>query len=400
MQLLPLHIDKLRRPEAGLLHLVLRCSGPKRHLVIALEPPMAGPVWLDGAPAAGTTPHPSQAMLRKGLGAPWVELRRAPGLWELVLADGSVLCVSWRRKTRGVWWQDEPKLAPQSDDAFELERRSLVDWEAARQSAKDEAWRRDRKRRLERQIHRLWAQLSQDDAEELRALGTRAAALRDRVERGDGQWLIPDFDPSVPPTPLRESMALSVSALVDRIFHRARRAERRSVAAAEQIERIEAELESLAGQQAPEAERAGPSKDKSDNLPKGVRSFPLSSGRRLLVGRDAEANHAVTFRLGRGRDLWFHLRDGPGSHVLMPLGRGEEADMDHQLAGAALALHYSSARGDRAEVRVAFRRDLEAVPGQPGKALVKKEKSLLIDPRDGRVQQALERLGLRLALPS
>jgi predicted ribosome quality control (RQC) complex YloA/Tae2 family protein len=100
--------------------------------------------------------------------------------------------------------------------------------------------------------------------------------------------------------------------------------------------------------------------------------------------------------MARGRDLWFHLRDGPGSHVILPLNRGEVASEDLMLVGAALALHYSSLRGERAEVRLAHRADLDAVPGQLGKALVRKERSIFVDPRADATKQALANLGFHL----
>ena len=112
----------------------------------------------------------------------------------------------------------------------------------------------------------------------------------------------------------------------------------------------------------------------------------------LLLGRHAEANHRVTFKMARGRDLWFHLRDGAGSHVILPLNREQSVSDELILVGAALALHYSTLRGERAEVRVAFRRDLDPVPGHPGRVLVRQERTLLVDPRSELTRQTLDAL--------
>jgi predicted ribosome quality control (RQC) complex YloA/Tae2 family protein len=37
----------------------------------------------------------------------------------------------------------------------------------------------------------------------------------------------------------------------------------------------------------------------------------------LCVGTSAAANDYVTFQLAQPEDLWFHVRDLPGSHVLL-----------------------------------------------------------------------------------
>ena len=100
--------------------------------------------------------------------------------------------------------------------------------------------------------------------------------------------------------------------------------------------------------------------------------------------------------MARGRDLWFHLRDGAGSHVILPLNREQSVSDELILVGAALALHYSTLRGERAEVRVAFRRDLDPVPGHPGRVLVRQERTLLVDPRSELTRQALDAFGLNL----
>jgi predicted ribosome quality control (RQC) complex YloA/Tae2 family protein len=126
----------------------------------------------------------------------------------------------------------------------------------------------------------------------------------------------------------------------------------------------------------------------------------LTDGNSLLLGRHAEDNHRVTFKMAQGRDLWFHLRDGPGSHVILPLNRGQNASDELVMVGAALALHYSSLRGERAEVRVAFRRDLDPVPGHLGRVLVRQERTILIDPRSEIIRQVLDTFGLSLTSSS
>jgi hypothetical protein len=393
---LPAKIEKLRRPEEDIFHLCLRSGGDNRHFVFILTAPLVG-VWeSDASIAPGQAPHPSQPMLRKAGSAPLTGLLTAPGLWELITADGSVLCISWRRKSRGVWWAREARLGGEPAQVFpELERVSSKTILQDRRRQETVNWRRSQELRIRRSIAKLQAQSSSDDPELLRLLGQRASALRGQVAFVDGFWRIPDWQGGDTHA-LLEDGSLSVSSLVDRIFHRARRAERRIDASAQRIVKLERELVELECLEMPEPPKEQITKSGSIVGEKGVKRFDLSDGHHLLVGRNATANHSLTFNRARGRDLWFHLRDGPGSHVVLPLEKGESASAELLLAGACLALHYSSLRGERAEVRYAFRRDLDAVPGYVGRVLMRREKTLFVDPRQESTQKLLRSLGLNL----
>ena len=81
-----------------------------------------------------------------------------------------------------------------------------------------------------------------------------------------------------------------------------------------------------------------------------------SSARRrgapILVGRGADRNDELTFKVARGNDLWLHTRDVPGAHVVVPLA-GRPVDGETLLDAATLAAHHSNARGE-AQVDVIY----------------------------------------------
>ena len=56
----------------------------------------------------------------------------------------------------------------------------------------------------------------------------------------------------------------------------------------------------------------------------------------LYIGKNNRQNDEVTFKLGRGSDLWFHARNMPGSHVILKttLPQAREEDI---LTAARLA---------------------------------------------------------------
>jgi hypothetical protein len=58
-------------------------------------------------------------------------------------------------------------------------------------------------------------------------------------------------------------------------------------------------------------------------------------------GAPDEDNAALTFQVARPHHLWMHARGVPGTHVVVPLGRGEEVGQETLLDAAHLALQFS-----------------------------------------------------------
>lgn len=73
--------------------------------------------------------------------------------------------------------------------------------------------------------------------------------------------------------------------------------------------------------------------------------FCTSGGYRLLVGRNNLQNDRLTFKTAGKGDLWFHVKDLPGSHVIL-LCDGEEPSEADYTEAAAVAAYYSKATGD------------------------------------------------------
>ena len=116
-------------------------------------------------------------------------------------------------------------------------------------------------------------------------------------------------------------------------------------------------------------------------LPAGVELFSAPSGRPVLAGRNATANDALVTRLMRGRDLWFHVRDQTGAHVVLRADAkkpSEEADIQ---ACAMLAAHLSGvAKGDRVEVQCVVGKHVRKVKGAPaGSVYVSEGRTLRVE---------------------
>ena len=78
-------------------------------------------------------------------------------------------------------------------------------------------------------------------------------------------------------------------------------------------------------------------------------------------------------------DLWLHVRDAPGSHVVIRSG-GQPVKEETLVMAAQLAAFYSSQKGERA-VPVAYteKRFVTRVPGgRPGQVYVRNEDTVTV----------------------
>ena len=123
------------------------------------------------------------------------------------------------------------------------------------------------------------------------------------------------------------------------------------------------------------------------------RTFLASSGARLLVGRSAEKNDALTFHVARPHDLWLHAKNRTGSHVVVPLEKNASCPAEVLVEAAHLAAHFSEARDESVvEVQYTPRRYLRKPRGSaPGLVVVDREKVLLLRREEERLRALLER---------
>lgn len=86
------------------------------------------------------------------------------------------------------------------------------------------------------------------------------------------------------------------------------------------------------------------SKKKKFNLPKSQPlHIKLNDNADIFIGKNNKQNDFVTFSLASVRDLWFHTKNIPGSHVLLKTNLGEPAEEDI-LVAVKLAAYFSQAR--------------------------------------------------------
>jgi predicted ribosome quality control (RQC) complex YloA/Tae2 family protein len=119
-----------------------------------------------------------------------------------------------------------------------------------------------------------------------------------------------------------------------------------------------------------------------ESKPLPVWEYELPGGWIVLAGKTDAANDRLSLKIAKPNDWWFHLRSGPGSHVILQAKSGEEPDRDTLRRAAAIAAYHSKARNARlAAVSYTLARYVTKPKGsQPGTVQIRKERLLKVKP--------------------
>lgn len=266
--------------------------------------------------------------------------------------------------------------------------------------------------RVERRIEAIARDLSNiDEAGRIAGQASWLVAEAKRAPRGAKELVVTDWTTGEP-VPLTIALDPSKSATeqIEAMFKRAKRlrlgariAEERHAQAVAQRDRLREVRRALEGaaelpaveELAREAKRVAPrdvtlaaaSEAKSEKRAADgakprtpFRTFLARSGRRILVGKGAADNDALTLKVARPHDLWLHAKDRTGAHVVVPLDKGRTCPGDDLVDAAHLAAHFSDARGEAVvDVQYASRRHLRKPKGSAaGFVIVDREKVLVL----------------------
>jgi predicted ribosome quality control (RQC) complex YloA/Tae2 family protein len=259
-------------------------------------------------------------------------------------------------------------------------------------------------------LERLLANLEGDrlrarEGERLQGLAHVLQAHLRQVRPGMKSLAALDFEGRPVEIPLDPS--LGAVANLNRLFERAGRLRRaaprveerlaeareKARAVAERSARLpgadEAGLAELSESLAGILPRAGGGKPVGERLP--FREYLVGSGRPARVGRSAADNDRLLLDHSRPDDLWLHARGVGGSHVVVPMARGEEPGPDLLVDAAHLAAHFSRARGaGDVEVTWTRRRWIQKPRGAPpGSVRLLREKTILVRLEPARLARIL-----------
>ncbi|MCB9537813.1 MAG: DUF814 domain-containing protein [Myxococcales bacterium] len=295
-----------------------------------------------------------------------------------------------------------PLTPPRFTDPRAVEREARVRLAAAAEaSAEAERARllRTVRKRLERLRANVEADLARSDAaDQWRRWGELLKTQLHRVTRGDATARVQDwYAEGAPLVEVPLDPALDGPANVERLFQRYRKARDGAEHALARLVEVESNLERLDALDAAHddlegltealraaglfREKAGGGGRRATTTRLPYRVFESRAGERILVGRGGADNHATTFHVARGNDLWLHVRDAPGAHVVVPLpARGRDPHPETLLDAAALAAHHSDLRGETVvDVTVTRRKHVRAVPGAgPGRVTIADARALTV----------------------
>lgn len=116
----------------------------------------------------------------------------------------------------------------------------------------------------------------------------------------------------------------------------------------------------------------------------------------ILVGRSADENQTLTFRTARPDDLWFHVKQSQGAHVILVTER-RQPQREDVLDAAHLAAFYSKiSSSSMIPVDYTRRKFVKKRPhAEPGQVLYQREKTLYVTPESDRLKR-LGAVGVKL----
>ena len=111
--------------------------------------------------------------------------------------------------------------------------------------------------------------------------------------------------------------------------------------------------------------------------------FITSGGHTVLCGKNNVQNDFITTKLASKYDWWFHVKNKPGSHVIMLCEEGEDPDASEFTEAAEIAAYYSSLRdGENVAVDYTLAKNVKKPTGSaPGHVVYYTNYTAYVDPK-------------------
>lgn len=257
---------------------------------------------------------------------------------------------------------------------------------------------------------------NQDDASP-RICGDLLTAYAHQVEKGETEVELPNFYDDERPLRIELQPALSPIENAQRYYKLSSKRKRSIPILSSELEATERDLAYLAEVRAHLEDattdtleeirtelvqegflqaRRKSSRAAKKTAPAGPQTYRSVDGFIIRVGRDNLQNDQLTFRRSRPDDLWFHVKVGPGSHVVVS-SEGREIP-ESTIADAALLAAWFSKSRDSANVAVdctEIRHVRKPANARPGFALYEHYRTYFATPDRLTLGPLLERIERR-----
>jgi predicted ribosome quality control (RQC) complex YloA/Tae2 family protein len=117
---------------------------------------------------------------------------------------------------------------------------------------------------------------------------------------------------------------------------------------------------------------------------RGTRQYLSSDGFEILVGRTANDNDQLTFKIAKPNDVWLHAADYGGSHVVVRNSTRKEIPHRTLTEAAQLAAYFSQAKKNaKADVSYTERKFVSKIKGaKPGLVRLQRFKNITVAPKE------------------
>jgi predicted ribosome quality control (RQC) complex YloA/Tae2 family protein len=115
----------------------------------------------------------------------------------------------------------------------------------------------------------------------------------------------------------------------------------------------------------------------------------LFQGYEVLAGKNNRTNDQLTFQSAHKNDLWLHVKDAPGSHVIIRHKSGQNFPAQVVEYGASIAALYSKRKHEKiCPVSYTLRKYVRKGKGlKPGEVIVEREQVVLVSPLHERAKK-------------
>lgn len=119
--------------------------------------------------------------------------------------------------------------------------------------------------------------------------------------------------------------------------------------------------------------------------------FKTSGGYTVLCGKNNVQNDYITTKIAEKSDWWFHVKNLPGSHVLMQ-SHGEEPSEKDFTEAAEIAAYYSKAEGNNIAVDYTYAKHVKKPAGsKPGYVIYHVNWTAYVTPDEKRIKEMLQK---------
>lgn len=255
-------------------------------------------------------------------------------------------------------------------------------------------------RAVRKQANRKEELAASEKSEKLRLYGELLSANLYQLEKGMSSVTLPNWYDEGKPITIPLDLRYSPSQNAQRYFKNYKKKQTAAKMLVELLEQGEKEIayletvlyevESASGEAALNEIRAElkeqgylkyyKQRDKKQK-PADFWRYTSSDGFEILVGRNNVQNERLTLHTARGKDLWFHTKNAPGSHtVVMSMGQ-DIPDTTKEEAAQLAVLHSSQANGVKVAVDYTEVRNIRKTGDlKPGMVLYEHYETAYITP--------------------